>query len=97
MAVNKYEIYRKASNDLERIINWYESQSPGLSAHFLEAVEASLKNILTRPYGYKLVTNEIRRCLMNKFPYVIYYVLHRDKVVVLRVRGKRQKPLKRYR
>jgi plasmid stabilization system protein ParE len=36
MAVNKYELYRKASNDLERIINWYEQQSPGLSIYFLE-------------------------------------------------------------
>jgi plasmid stabilization system protein ParE len=97
MAVNNYVLYRKAGNDLERIINWYEHLSPGLSIYFLEEVEKSLNNILANPYSYKLVTSEVRRCLMKKFPYVIYYVLDRNMIVVLRVRGKRQRPLKRYR
>jgi hypothetical protein len=58
----------------------------------LEEVEISLNNILTNPYSYKLVTTEARRCLMKEFPYVIYYVLDRNMIVVLRVRGKLQRP-----
>jgi|SRR6516225_5101213 plasmid stabilization system protein ParE len=96
MAVSNYVLYRKAGDDLERIINWYEQQSPGLSIYFLEDVEESLNKVLANPYSYKLVTTEVRRCLMKRFPYVIYYVLDRNMIVVLRVRGKRQRPLKKY-
>lgn len=97
MAVSKVELYKRASHDLERIIDWYELQSPGLSIYFLQEVEENLNKILSHPYSYKSVTSEIKRCLLKRFPYIIYYTLYRDAVVVLRVRGKRQKPLKRYR
>ena len=96
MVRSRYSLYKKASKDLENIIDWYEQVAPGLSIQFLQEIEGALHQIVKSPSAYKPVTQGIRRCLLKKFPYIIYFIEEKDRIVVLRVRGKRQKTLKRY-
>ena len=96
MGKNNYKQYYNASNDIERILKWYEKLSPGSSLFFLNEFEKTIKEILKRPESYKLETPIVRRCLMKQFPYVLFFNFEKETVTLLRVRGKRQKRLKRY-
>lgn len=41
---------------------------------------------------YPLVDEDLRRCVLHRFPYSIYYTIDTDTVVVLSVAHQRRKP-----
>lgn len=64
---------------------WYEEQHPGLRQTFAEAVERALAGIAQNPLAYPRVHGEIRRALVQRFPYAIYFRVVSNELVVLAV------------
>lgn len=62
---------------------WYELQSPGLGEEFIAAVELQLKRLEQAPMLYAEVIPKVRRALLPRFPYGLFYALHGDLVHVL--------------
>jgi toxin ParE1/3/4 len=73
----------EAEADIAAAYVYYEEASEGLGAEFLRAVEASLAIIERTPQLYAVVHREVRRALLWRFPYGIFYVIDGDTVVVL--------------
>lgn len=86
----------KAHKDLLGILDCYNHHSADAAERFLNEVDQSVKKISTSPSQYKIVTAGIQRCLLNIFPYIIYFSQHPEGIVVLRFRHKKQKKLKRF-
>ena len=87
-------LYRvEAAADLEEARAWYENQRPGLAAlfgHALLAVEGLVKLM---PEAFPLVAGDVRRALLPKFPYVMYYRLRdSDTIEVLACLHNRRDP-----
>jgi plasmid stabilization system protein ParE len=76
---------RAAVGDIEDAQLWYEGQEPGLGDRFLAAVERTLALVEKNPYVYQLVEDEIRRAVVRKFPYNVFYLPEVERVVVLAV------------
>lgn len=72
-----------AERDLSNTFRWYEEQSPGLGHDFLRAVEVSLGSVQRHPLAFSQVHRQIRRVLLRRFPYGIFYLVHRHTLVVL--------------
>ena len=73
-----------ASADIEEAFRWYEEQRPGLGAHFVTALEV-LWDLLDRfPDAGPDVHRGLRRVLVPRFPYAVYY---RRTGVSVEVRG----------
>ena len=70
---------------MEEAQRWYEDQSPGLGERFASAIERTLVLIETNPTAYQVVEDSIRRAVVRKFPYSVFYVTEEDRVVVLAV------------
>jgi len=68
--------------ELREIIEYYEDCTEGLGIEFLNEFEQQILKIASRPYKWVVITDDIRRSLMRRFPYVIYF---RAKKGVLRV------------
>lgn len=62
---------------------WYEGQAVGLGEEFLRAVDACFAAIQRNPPSYPLIHKEVRRALLRKFPYCIFYLVESETVVVL--------------
>jgi plasmid stabilization system protein ParE len=65
----------EAEADLAEAHRWYEAQRPGLGQRFLLSVEAALFAIQRHPETFPVVHNQIRRVLLRRFPYGVYYVV----------------------
>jgi plasmid stabilization system protein ParE len=52
---------------------WYEDQREGLGLEFEQTLEAALVSIERFPEMYPRVVGDVRRCLMGRFPYGIFY------------------------
>jgi plasmid stabilization system protein ParE len=53
--------------------DWYEDQRPGLGGAFAAEVDRALAGILQAPLAGPRVQGEIRRVLVRRFPYAIYF------------------------
>lgn len=72
------------------IEDWYDSQRQGLGRGFREAVDHAIARISDNPLAYPERYRGVRRILLRRFPYVLWYRPFETFVVVLAcVHGKR--------
>ena len=79
-------VYRpQVGLDLSAGFGYYEGQSKGLGEEFLGSVESSFGAIESYPEMFSRVHGEVRRALVSRFPYGIFYRIESKRVVVLAV------------
>ncbi|MBU2569649.1 MAG: type II toxin-antitoxin system RelE/ParE family toxin [Gammaproteobacteria bacterium] len=64
---------------------WYESQSPGLGEEFIAAMELQLKRLEQAPLLFAEVIPGVRRALLPRFPFGLFYVVRGNLVHILAV------------
>jgi plasmid stabilization system protein ParE len=78
-------LHPRAQNDLRSAFEWYESQRSGLGESFLAAVQQRLESIAAFPDANRVIYRQIRRAVVSRFPYLIFYVPKAERVDVLAV------------
>lgn len=73
----------EAEADIGEAAGWYEEQRLGLGLEFTRAARALLANIERDPLRYPLARRHVRRALVRRFPYAIYFVADAEATVVL--------------
>jgi plasmid stabilization system protein ParE len=81
--VNPPVLRAAAAADVEEAWLWYEAQREGLGDEFLQVVEQALESIATFPESAPIVQRDIRRHLLRRFPYGLFYRLVQDQIVVV--------------
>lgn len=71
-----------AEEDLKDAVEWYRLANSGLEGKFTKAVESCLESIRRNPNQYPLVYKDVRRALLHKFPYGIFYFVFDETIVV---------------
>ena len=71
--------------DVEAAFEWYENERPGLGVEFLDELRATYKRIAAGPLKYQELRGSIRRALLRRFPYVVYFAIEADIVVIVAV------------
>jgi plasmid stabilization system protein ParE len=67
-----------------------ERQRRGLGEGFLAAVRATLDRIQFNPELHAVVYREVRRALVRRFPYAVYYRIEPERIAAVAVHhGKR--------
>ena len=74
-----------AGQDVSEAYNWYEARGPGLGEDFLRCVEACVFTIQRHPELYPVAGDEVRRALVRRFPFEIFYQPAGDRIVVYSV------------
>jgi toxin ParE1/3/4 len=69
----RVEYHPAVEGELQEIRNYYEARSPGLGAQFVDEFERQVLAVAAAPERWMVATGDIRRCLMRRFPYVIYF------------------------
>ena len=72
-----------AAADIESAAVWYETRRAGLGGEFLRAVRATLAAIARNPNQYRVVRAEVRRAVVRRFPYNVFFVVDADHTAVL--------------
>jgi len=79
-----------AETELTEAYRWYEAQRQGLGLEFLFSIEAALALIQRTPELHPLIHKQVRRALIRRFPFGVFYVVDEDTIQVLAVfHGKR--------
>jgi len=75
----------RADLDVAAAYQWYESERAGLGVQFLNQLSVTYDRIAEDPRRYQDLESGIRRALLRRFPYAVYFALESDLVVVLAV------------
>lgn len=67
------EIIPQAQRDIAEAAKYYNAQQPGLESDFLAEVERGVMEIAANPMTFEQIRPGIRRYLLERFPYGIYY------------------------
>jgi plasmid stabilization system protein ParE len=69
----KVLILEEAEQDIDQAYLWYELEQIGLGDAFYNNIQAAVKYISQNPLGSREIFGGLRRCIVHKFPYGIYY------------------------
>lgn len=61
--------------DVEAAFEWYENEQPGLGMEFLDELRAIYNRIADGPLKYQDLRGGIRRALLRRFPYAVYFAI----------------------
>ena len=75
----------RAVREIGEAYEWYEAQSQGLGSEYQAALELQLKRLEQAPLLYAEILPGIRRTLLPRFPYGVFYAVRNDLVHVLAV------------
>lgn len=82
----------EAEADVSDAARWYEAQRSGLGSEFLDEVLRTLSSISEHPDLYPRVSGDVRRAVIRRFPFGVFYVMDESEVVVLAVMHGRRAP-----
>jgi plasmid stabilization system protein ParE len=88
----RLEFRPEASADIAEAFSWYEAQRPRLGAEFEEETDRTLGYVQDMPMAGRLVHRTLRRALVRRFPFAIYYVVTADLIEVRAVLHNRRHP-----
>ena len=86
-------LHPEAEQELERASDYYDSQRPGLGADFEAEAEQSLQRVAQMPAAFPPHGSAgVRKCLLPRFPYTIYFVELDDRIWVAAVSHQKRRP-----
>ena len=83
---------RIAQLELDESVSWYENKRVGLGSQFRLEIEKHLERIATQPQQFRQIRGQVRRVVLQRFPYSIYFLPEVDRVIVLAIFHARRAP-----
>lgn len=73
----------EAVSDVEAARRWYDEQRPGLGADFVGSFQEVVELTAELPEACPEIAVGLRRALLRRFPYAVYYRVSEDVVEVI--------------
>lgn len=78
-------IRRAAKADIRAAALWYEKQRKGLGRDFLVKVGDAIVSLGQTPNMHQIIKANVRRALLKRFPYCVYYTVDDQLVQIIGV------------
>lgn len=88
-----YNLSQEAEDDMLEAYVWYEQQRLGLGEEFLTSLDKARDSILQNPISYRIrYQKKVRAFLVDRFPYLILYIVQLSEVNVISVFNTNRNP-----
>lgn len=87
-----YDFHPEARLEYREAAVFYEARRSGLGAAFTLEVEAALERIIEAPDRWRVIEEDVRRCLTHTFPYGILYTIEAESILIVAVMHLRRRP-----
>jgi toxin ParE1/3/4 len=75
----RFEFHPEALEEYLQATCWYTERDPSIALAFVESVEDAIQRILDAPKRWRIIDEDIRRCLTRVFSYAILYTIEGDR------------------
>ena len=81
----RYEFHPEALEEYRQAALWYGEREPEVGLKFAASVEDAIARIVEAPTRWRLIDEDVRRCLTRIFPFGILYTIEDDFVLIVAV------------
>jgi len=81
----RFEFHPEALEEYHEAAAYYAAQQPGLEQRFLASVEEVIALVVDAPTRWRILEDDVRRCLTCVFPYAVLYTVETDYILILAV------------
>jgi toxin ParE1/3/4 len=81
----RYEFHPEALEEYEEAALYYVDREPVLGLRFVDSVEECIRRILEAPMRWRVVEEDVRRCLTHVFPFAVLYTVEPEYVLIVAV------------
>lgn len=82
----------EAQAEFDEAFDYYEAQSRGLGVDFLQKVQAAFNSVSANPKMHAIVFADVRKAVVRRFPYCVYYRVEPARIEVIAVFHDRRDP-----
>jgi plasmid stabilization system protein ParE len=82
----------EADAELAEARQWYSHQHADLDIEFMERIDDALSRIVRDPHMYPIVYKTLRRVVVRRFPFAVFYEITTDEIQVIAVFHSRRDP-----
>jgi toxin ParE1/3/4 len=75
----------EAQSEFDEAFDFYEARQAGLGVDFVARVQRVIDRIAANPLLHRVVHGDIRKAVVNRFPYCVFYRPHTDRVEIIAV------------
>ena len=80
---HRLRIRPEAEADLAEAYQWYKDKAGAVCDEFVNEVDRTFSLIGENPAMYPVVYKNVRRALVRRFPYGVFYILEKGAVTIL--------------
>ncbi len=80
----------EAQRDIQDAAQWYEDREAGLGTAVIEEIDAAFRRIEAGPERYPVSYRGLRRALVRRFPFAIYFFEAQTEIAVIAVLHQRR-------
>jgi len=82
----------RAAQEARDAARWYDERSPSLGLEFTRALDAATEAIARYREAFPLLRGDVRRALLRRFPYAVFFAVTPESIVVLSIVHCRRDP-----
>ena len=82
----------EADLDVVDAVAWYERQRSGLGAELLMELDVVMHHVIQAPLQFPEIKDGVRRALLQRFPYSVYFTVADETVDVVAILHHRRHP-----
>lgn len=85
-------LHELAERELNDAAAYYALARPGLGEAFLASVQRAVGAVAAVPLAGAVAADDVRKRLVTRFPYCVFYRVHADHIRVLAIAHQRRRP-----
>ena len=82
----------EAELDALEAASWYQGERAGLGTEFLDELRTTFSRVEEGPQRFPVIFREVRRAILHRFPFGVFFIVESDTAVVLAITHLRRHP-----
>jgi len=87
-----YRLLPPAEEEMIEAAFFYDEASAGLGDDFLDDIQHAIDGVREHPELGVIVSGELRRVLIRRFPFSVIYAVESEQIVVVAIAHQRRRP-----
>src|SRR5690349_6746124 len=81
----KYKFHPDSLAEYREAALWFANHDRSVAEKFVTAIEDAIDRIIDAPTRWRIIDEDVRRCLAHVFPYAILYTFETDFTLIVAV------------
>lgn len=88
----RHAFHPEALLEFEEAVQFYKQRGRNLGRRFAREIRTTIAKITATPDRWRILEEDVRRCLVRVFPYALLYTIEEDHILIVAIMHGRRRP-----